>query len=96
MVRSFFRVDFDIIPKVLEGKYWLDEIYDAMVVKPLFVLGKVTDLFDMVINAMVWAVSYVPQVGALALSFVSGRGRLQGYAVAMAIGIVFVLVVFFR
>lgn len=84
------------LARVLEGRYWLDEIYDAAVVKPLFLLGKAADLVDMLVNAAVWAVGYVPQVGALAISYATGRGRLQGYAVTMAIGIVIVLVVVFR
>jgi NADH-quinone oxidoreductase subunit L len=84
------------LSKVLEARYWLDEIYEAVVVKPLRVLARAMDLLDLLINAVVWGVSYALKVGAFLLSILTQRGYLQGYAVAMLIGLAIVLVLFFR
>jgi NADH-quinone oxidoreductase subunit L len=82
--------------KLLEGKWFVDEIYGATVVRGLWFLGKASDIFDLIINVIVWGVSYVPKVGALGLRYATQRGYLQGYAVAMLVGLAIVLVIFFR
>jgi NADH-quinone oxidoreductase subunit L len=82
--------------KVLEAKYWVDEIYNALFVKPLWLLGKVSDFFDLLVNAAVWVVSYAPKVGALVISKSTARGYLQGYAVVMLVGLAVILLVLFR
>lgn len=83
------------IVKVLEGRYWIDEIYNAVVVKPLWVLGRISDFIDLLVNAVVIGVSFVPKLGAYGLSLATQRGYVQGYAVAMLIGLAIVLLLMF-
>ena len=49
------------LPGLLEGKYWVDEIYEAAIVRPLGVLGKwFFEIDRVVIDTVVWAVGFVP------------------------------------
>ncbi len=81
---------------LLEGKYWVDEIYEAAIVRPLAVLGKWFFEFDrLVIDTAVWAVGMVPQLGGVALKLTVQRGYLQGYAAAMFFGVLAILLLVF-
>lgn len=82
--------------KVLEAKYWVDEIYDLLFVKPAWALARIADIFDMVVNALVFVVAYVPKVGAYGISLATQRGLVQGYAVVMLIGLAVMLLLIFR
>jgi len=82
--------------RVLEAKYWVDEIYDKLFVKPMWALARVADVFDMIVNALVFVVAYVPKVGAYGISLATQRGLVQGYAVVMLIGLAVMLLVIFR
>lgn len=84
------------VVRVLEAKYWVDELYDLVFVRPLWLLARVLDVVDLVLSAVVWVVGYVPKAAAFGLSLATQRGMLQGYAVAMLIGLAVVLVVVFR
>jgi NADH-quinone oxidoreductase subunit L len=81
--------------KVLEAKYWIDEIYNALFVKPLQLLAKLLDLIDLVISAVVWGISYLPKLGGFGVSMASQRGLVQGYAVVMLIGLAVALLLVF-
>jgi NADH-quinone oxidoreductase subunit L len=81
---------------VLEHKYWVDEIYDAVIVQPLFRLGQFFYAVDrIVIDGLVWLIGFVPQLSGFTLKLTTQRGYLQGYAGAMVFGIVVILVVVF-
>jgi NADH-quinone oxidoreductase subunit L len=87
---------FGILANVLEHKYWVDEIYDAVIVRPLFRLGQFFYAIDrIVIDGLVWLVGFVPQLSGFTLKLTTQRGYLQGYAGAMVFGIVVILVVVF-
>ena len=48
---------------LLEGKYWVDEVYDAVIVRPLAVLAKWFFAVDRVVfDTVVWFVGFVPQL----------------------------------
>ena len=82
--------------KLLEGKYFVDQIYDAIIVRPLRFLGKV--LFwidDWVVDGLATLVSNLPWGGGLALRVTTQRGNLQGYAVSMLFGIAAILLLLF-
>ncbi|MFN4241610.1 MAG: NADH-quinone oxidoreductase subunit L [Tepidisphaerales bacterium] len=84
------------VVRVLEAKYWVDELYDLVFVRPLWLLARVLDVVDLVLSAAVWVVGYVPKAAAFGVSLATQRGMLQGYAVAMLIGLAVVLVLVFR
>jgi NADH-quinone oxidoreductase subunit L len=87
---------FSVIANVLEHKYWVDEIYDAVIVRPLFRLGQFFYAVDRIVNdGLVWLIGFVPQLSGFTLKLTTQRGYLQGYAGAMVLGIVVILVVVF-
>ena len=80
----------------LEAKYGVDRLYDDVIVRPLAGLGKLFYEIDrVVIDTVVWAVGFVPQLGGFALKLTVQRGYLQGYAVAMLFGVVAILLLVF-
>jgi NADH-quinone oxidoreductase subunit L len=82
--------------RVLENKYWIDEIYQAAMVEPLRALGRVFYAMDrIVIDGLVWIISFIPQASGFALKLTTQRGYLQGYAVTMLLGIAVILIVVF-
>ncbi|HEV7302194.1 MAG TPA: NADH-quinone oxidoreductase subunit L [Tepidisphaeraceae bacterium] len=84
------------IATVLDRKYWVDEIYDAAIVRPLWAVGQWYEKFDRwVIDGLVWAVSFAPQVAGFSLKLTLQRGYLQGYAAGMVFGVVVILVAIF-
>jgi NADH-quinone oxidoreductase subunit L len=87
---------FPWVARVLENKYWVDEIYDAIVVRPLWRVGQICYAIDrIVIEGLVWMVGFIPQLFGFTLKLTTQRGYLQGYAGAMAFGIMVILVIVF-
>ena len=81
---------------LLEGKYWIDELYDLIVVRPLHYLGRIFFAFDKaIIDSIVWFVGMVPQVSGTALRLTVQRGYLQGYAATMLFGLLAILLICF-
>ncbi len=73
---------------LLEGKYFVDEIYDAVIVTPLRVLGKILAGIDrFLIDGLVSLAGFLPWVGGAGLRIGTQRGALQGYAVGMLLGV---------
>jgi NADH-quinone oxidoreductase subunit L len=84
------------IATTLENKYWVDEFYQAFIIEPLRTLGKVFYAFDrIVVEGLVWLVGFVPQFSGFTLKLTTQRGYLQGYAGAMVLGIVVILLIVF-
>ena len=73
--------------RVLQGKYFIDEFYDRVVVRPLFITGQVLYLVDqLVIHATIMSVGWAPRLlGKTAQP--TQAGRLQGYGLGMVAGI---------
>jgi NADH-quinone oxidoreductase subunit L len=85
-----------MVTRVLEAKYWLDELYAAAVVEPLAALGRMFYVFDrVIIDGLVWLVSFVPQAGGWVLKLGVQRGYMQGYAAVMLFGIAIILLIIF-
>jgi NADH-quinone oxidoreductase subunit L len=81
---------------LLEGKYWVDELYDFFIVEPLGHVSKVFYAIDKaIIDGLVWIVGYVPTFGGFAIKVTVQRGYLQGYAAAMLFGVLAVLLLVF-
>ncbi len=87
---------FPALSRAIENKYWVDEMYDALIVKPLWRLGQFFFAIDrIVVDGIVWVVGFVPQLSGFTLKLTTQRGFLQGYAGAMAFGIVVILLFVF-
>ncbi len=83
---------FSRIHKVLYNKYYVDEVYDATVVKPLRTSGKVCFGIDQfVIDGIIWVITAVPQLIGY-FSRTLQTGALQGYALTMAAGAAIIVV----
>jgi len=77
--------------RLLNNKYYVDELYDRLVVRPLRGLGRLFFAADnYVIDGILWFVTAVPQAAGFALRSLQ-RGALQGYALGMVVGLAVVL-----
>ncbi|TVX97104.1 NADH-quinone oxidoreductase subunit L [Cohnella terricola] len=78
--------------KLLENKFYIDELYRALFVKPLQSLGKALELFDeYVVDGIVRASGYsVSAIGKLNSRL--QNGQVQTYALTALIGIVILIV----
>jgi NADH-quinone oxidoreductase subunit L len=82
------------IVRVLEARYWVDEIYAAVFVRPLKVLGQALDIIDrFLVDVVVLFVGLLPGLGGAVLRLTMQRGQVQGYATSMLLGITAVLIV---
>jgi NADH-quinone oxidoreductase subunit L len=84
------------IVTLVEHKFYVDEIYQAFIIEPLRMLGRVlfaidTFLVDGIINMLGW----IPQLSGFALKLTVQRGYLQGYATAMLFGLMVILMLIF-
>jgi NADH-quinone oxidoreductase subunit L len=85
-----------LLSRLLEAKYWVDEIYQAAIVEPLRALGRGFFWVDRVIvDGIIWLVSFIPQASGWVLKLTTERGYLQGYAATMLFGIAVILLVIF-
>jgi NADH-quinone oxidoreductase subunit L len=84
------------LTRILEAKYWVDQIYQAAIVEPLRHLGSFFFAIDRyVIDILIAIVSWVPQAFGWILKFTVPRGSMQGYASAMLFGVVIILLLVF-
>jgi NADH-quinone oxidoreductase subunit L len=84
------------VTRVLDHKYWVDEIYQAGIVEPLRRLGRGFFWIDrMIVDGLVNVASWVPQLSGFALKITTQRGYLQGYALTMLLGIAVILIILF-
>ncbi len=80
--------------QLLEGKYFVDEIYDALIVKPLRGLGSVFYAIDrFLIDGLVWLAGFTPWATGATLRLTTQRGALQGYAVGMLLGLATIVLI---
>ncbi|MCC7205295.1 MAG: hypothetical protein IT441_09470, partial [Phycisphaeraceae bacterium] len=74
------------VVRVLNNKYYVDELYQAMIVTPLRGLGGLFYLVDrMIIDGLVAGVGMLPRLLGLGAA-TTQRGVLQGYGLGMAAG----------
>jgi NADH-quinone oxidoreductase subunit L len=79
--------------RVLNNKYYVDELNDAVIVRPLFRGGNKLFRFDQwVIDGLVWLVAAVPRAGGATLR-VFQNGAIQSYGVAMTFGLVLLFLI---
>ena len=81
---------------IVEHKFYVDEIYQACIVEPLWMLGRLLYNIDrFLVDGLVNLTGFLPQVPGYSLKLTIQRGYLQGYATAMLLGIVVILVIIF-
>ncbi|HZN64939.1 MAG TPA: hypothetical protein VFB66_06530, partial [Tepidisphaeraceae bacterium] len=84
------------VTRLLEAKYWVDEIYQNTIVEPLRWLGRAFFAIDRyVVDGIVNVIGWVPQLSGAALKLSVQRGYLQGYAAAMLFGVAVILLLIF-
>ena len=82
--------------KVLEAKYWVDEIFQNAIVEPLRAVGRMFAAFDnWVVDGVIKVLTGIPKMSGVILKITTQRGYLQGYATAMLFGIVIILMLIF-
>jgi len=85
---------FPRINRAVENRFWVDEVYQFAAVAPLRRLARVCVAIDrLVIDAIITAAGWLPQVCGLALKVACQRGSLQGYATLMIIAAALVLII---
>ncbi len=81
------------IVRLLNNKYYIDELYDYVIRLPLRAVGWISYLFDrLIIDGLVDGAAKLPR-GVAFFAALAQRGALQGYAMTMAIGLVVILFV---
>ena len=84
------------LARLLDHKYWVDEIYQGFIVEPLRTMGRVLFTIDQwIVDGFVNLVGIVPTFFGYVVKFTTQRGYLQGYAAAMLFGIAVILLVIF-
>ena len=80
------------IVKFLYNKWYIDELYNAVIIKPLWYLAHLLRYFDQyVIDGLVAFVAFVPRIVGYSLK-PTQRGLLQRYAVGMIAGLAAVVI----
>lgn len=88
--------DLGPVTRLLEAKYWVDEIYDAVIVSPLRAIGEFSYRFDRwIIDMLVNMTGWICQLSGYFLKFTTQRGYLQGYGAAMLLGLAVILILVF-
>jgi NADH-quinone oxidoreductase subunit L len=73
--------------RLLANKYYVDELYDRLIVQPLRIVGQVCYVIDrLLIENLVNLIGFLPRLAALGVR-PAQRGILQGYALGMVAGI---------
>jgi NADH-quinone oxidoreductase subunit L len=84
------------LTRILEAKYWVDEIYQGLIVTPLRLLGEFLYNFDRwIVDMLVNMVGWICQLVGYLLKFTTQRGYLQGYGAAMLLGLAAILLFVF-
>ncbi len=84
------------LPKTLENKWYVDELYHAIIRAPLWLLGRTLNLFDRYVLDMVCVDGIARLPRALGRGFQPlANGVLQSYAVSMVGGVALVAVLVF-
>ncbi|TVQ76129.1 MAG: NADH-quinone oxidoreductase subunit L [Phycisphaeraceae bacterium] len=83
------------IPRWAENKWYVDEFYDFIIRKPLWMIGNIFHLIDkLIVDGLVNGAGLAPRAIAQSLR-PSQNGILQSYAVAMACGVGVILLIAF-
>jgi NADH-quinone oxidoreductase subunit L len=85
-------VTFAPVVKFLYNKWYWDEIYAALFLRPLWILAHFLSYFDRYfIDGLVFIISFIPQLAGYSLK-PTQRGLLQKYAVGMIAGLAAIVI----
>ncbi|MBN1342620.1 MAG: NADH-quinone oxidoreductase subunit L [Phycisphaerae bacterium] len=85
---------FPSVFRLLNNKWYVDEIYDVFIIRPLRGIGRLCwTIDDWGIDGIIWIVTAVPRAIAWILQQVFQRGALQGYALSGALAIAIILAI---
>ncbi len=80
------------IATAIDAKFWVDEIYNAIIIAPLRAIGGLLWAIDRyVVDLLVFLVGFIPQLTGYIVKRTTQRGYLQGYALSMLLGLVVIL-----
>jgi NADH-quinone oxidoreductase subunit L len=84
---------FGPLAKAAQGKWFVDEIYDVLIVKPLWVISNIFALVDKyVVDGLVDFAGWLPRAIGRTLR-PSQSGELHGYAAGMAGGLAVLILI---
>jgi len=84
--------NFAFLNRALDAKFWVDEIYQTVIINPLRFIGSILWGIDRyIVDLLVFAVGFVPQLSGYVLKRTTQRGYLQGYALSMLLGLAVIL-----
>jgi NADH-quinone oxidoreductase subunit L len=84
------------LTRLLEAKYWVDEIYQYFIIDTLRGIGDFFFAIDRyIVDNLVNLAGAIPQIGGFILRLTTERGYLQGYAAAMLLGMAAILLIIF-
>ena len=84
------------LTRLIEGKFYVDEIYQALIVNPLRKFGEILYNFDRwVVDMLVNMAGWICQLVGYFLKFTTQRGYLQGYGAAMILCLAAILLLIF-
>jgi NADH-quinone oxidoreductase subunit L len=87
--------DFPFATKLLERKFYVDEIYDWLLVKPLQKLGGgISGAVEFLVQGFADGLKYIAQATAAELKSIQ-TGDMQGSIVILVGGVVFFIAIFF-
>ncbi len=79
--------------RTLENKWYVDELNDKIIVRPLRLLGEICFAFDrLIIDPLVSLVGFVPRLTGIVTRPAQG-GILQAYGVSMVLGVAIVMAI---
>jgi NADH-quinone oxidoreductase subunit L len=85
-------VTFAPVVKFLYNKWYWDEIYTALLLRPAWILAHILSYFDRYfIDGLVFIVGFIPQLAGYSLK-PTQRGLLQKYAVGMVAGLAAIVI----
>ena len=80
----------------IDGKFWVDELYQHTIVHSLRELGQAFCLVDRyIVDGVVSFAGFLPQLPGFGLKLSTQRGYLQGYATVMLLGLAAILLFIF-
>ncbi len=80
------------VAHAMDAKFWVDEVYQAVIITPLRFVGRMLWGIDRyIVDLLVFAVGFVPQLSGYVLKRTTQRGYLQGYALSMLLGLAVIL-----
>jgi len=89
------RASFPKTYQVLWNKYYVDEIYDRLIISPSKKAGRFcVGLDDYLIDGLIWLVTAIPRGLGYVVRVLQG-GALQGYGVSMIVGLALIALLVF-